>query len=270
LEEALAKRDLPEMYVRVVTAGVQSQSLPGMLTLLADYYASTNALGMRLKGLMVYPVIVLIASLILSVFLTLLYTGILKDMEDVFTFGGGSGPREMQALFWVAPVVFLGLTGLFILPLTIARIRHWLRWKVPGFRDASLAQSASAMSLMLESGTQLDSALHLLEEAEAGSIAAKDLGRWRQLLRSGAARFQEMAAESSAFPPLFIWLVAQGGEDLASGFRRAGEIYGARAHTRTDMLLYAALPLAIVFLGFLMLTQVYSIITIVSRFISLL
>jgi hypothetical protein len=36
------------------------------------------------------------------------------------------------------------------------------------------------------------------------------------------------------------------------------------------MLLYAALPLAILFLGFLVLTQVYSIIALVSRFISLL
>lgn len=268
LKEALVKRRLPEMYVRVVIAGVESQNLPGMLTLLADYYSNASALTARLKGLMVYPLIVLTLSVVLSVFLSFLYTGFLKEAEQTF-FTGPVRP-EAHALFWIAPLFFVAVLALFICVVSTPRSRNWLRWKLPGLRDASLAQSASAVSLMLESGTHLENALGLLQEAENRSPAARDLGRWRALIQAGAGRFNEIAVESRIFPPLFVWLVAQGGNDLVDGFRRASEIYRARAQSRTDMLLYAALPLAIVFVGFLMLTQVYSLVTLVVKMLNVL
>src|SRR5581483_4491224 len=55
LREALGRRRLPAFYVRMVELGARSNDLPGVLTLLADYYHRTNALWSRLKGLMVYP-----------------------------------------------------------------------------------------------------------------------------------------------------------------------------------------------------------------------
>ena len=57
------------------------------------------------------------------------------------------------------------------------------------------------------------------------------------------------AANRRAFPPLFVWTVAQSGEDLASGFQRAAELYQARALYRSEMLLYSALPCSILALA---------------------
>lgn len=54
-----------------------------------------------------------------------------------------------------------------------------------------------------------------------------------------------MAEASKVFPPLFIWLIASNGENLAEGFKQAAEIYYARATHKVDMLLYAALPVSI-------------------------
>jgi hypothetical protein len=65
-----------------------------------------------------------------------------------------------------------------------------------------------------------------------------------------------MAAPGPAFPPLFLWLVANAGEDLAAGFRRAGEIYNARAVHRIEMFLYAALPFTILALGAMIICQI--------------
>jgi type II secretory pathway component PulF len=64
-----------------------------------------------------------------------------------------------------------------------------------------------------------------------------------------------VAAQSRLFPPLFIWLVANAGDDLAAGFRRAAELYEARAAYRTELGLYAALPVSVLFLGALILSQ---------------
>ncbi len=44
LKEALARRNLPAFYVRMVEIGTRSNDLPGMLTLLADYFHRANAL----------------------------------------------------------------------------------------------------------------------------------------------------------------------------------------------------------------------------------
>ena len=65
-------------------------------------------------------------------------------------------------------------------------------------------------------------------------------------------------------PPLFRWLVAQGGEDLAAGFRRAADLYLARATYRLDLWLRLALPLAVVFLGLLILVELLPVVRLLT------
>src|SRR5438552_3309414 len=71
LSDALAARPLPDLYKRMLLVGAQTQDLPGILTLLADHYQRVNSIAARLKGLLVYPSIVILASLVLSFFLAL-------------------------------------------------------------------------------------------------------------------------------------------------------------------------------------------------------
>ena len=71
------------------------------------------------------------------------------------------------------------------------------------------------------------------------------------------------------FPPLFVWLVANAGEDLAAGFRRAAEIYEARAAYRADLGLYAALPVAVLFLGAIILSQGFVLVSGFLTFVQL-
>jgi hypothetical protein len=56
---------------------------------------------------------------------------------------------------------------------------------------------------------------------------------------------------------LFVWLLGQGGEDLASGFKKAAEIYFARANYRTELMLYVALPVSVLVLGTMILGQLF-------------
>ena len=62
LKEALARGQLPPLYVRMVEIGARSNDLPGILTMLADHYHRANSLWTRLKGLLLYPVIVIVLS----------------------------------------------------------------------------------------------------------------------------------------------------------------------------------------------------------------
>jgi type II secretory pathway component PulF len=50
--------------------------------------------------------------------------------------------------------------------------------------------------------------------------------------------------------------VSKGGEDAATGFQKAAEIYQGRASYRIELALYGALPISILFLGQLVFWQV--------------
>lgn len=243
LKEALARRQLPPLYVRMLEIGARSNDLPAMLTLLADHYHRANALWTRLKGLLLYPVIVIVLSLCLTVALCLLSNRIYFLFSRDFY----HMPAVLILTLW-APPVCLAISALFVVLLFASRrLRDKLRWRLPAFREASLAQLASAMAVMTERGATLSEALALAEGLEPNTPAARSLAQWRAQTEAGAgspARWQ-----AGAFPPLFLWLIQSAGEDVAAGFRKAANLYQARAAYKTDLALYGALPISILFVG---------------------
>ncbi len=254
--DAIGRRGLPELYVRLAQTGASGGNLPGVLTLLADYYARLASLMARLKGLMVYPLIVLVASLGVSMLVAQIYHAVVIDVfSDI---GMNMGPIAANlAGMWAPTFALFCLVVAWLLVMFTPRLRRWARWTLPGFRDASLSQVAGAAALLLRSGASLPSALGLLGRMEGGSAAGREMERWVELNRQGEAKWTSFTAESRVFPPLFRWLVAQGGEDPAAGFQRASEIYQARSAYKTEVLLYAALPLSILLLAGVIVGQLF-------------
>jgi type II secretory pathway component PulF len=201
---------------------------------------------------MVYPLIVIVVALGLTLILSLCIGHFVAQFGDsMFT----NEMRQGLPTIWVPPIV-LALAALFIVAAaTIPSWRARLRWRLPAFREASLAQLASAMNLMLKNGTTLPEALALAEALESDTPAAKPLARWRQLLEAGQGKPADWTADNRPFPPMFLWLVQKGGEDVAAGFQKAAEIYQARASYRIELALYGALPVSILLLGQMVIWQ---------------
>ena len=251
LKEALARRALPDLYRQMIQIGARSNDLPGVLTLLADHYHRANALWTRLKGLLVYPLIVILVSLGLTLLISLNFSRFLSQ------FGTELAPQPILTVpsIWMPPIVLTLVALLGVAAVCIPSWRARLRWRLPAFREASLAQLASAMALMLKNGTTLPEALALAEALESATPAAKALAHWRQLVEAGQGKPAEWTGDSRPFPPLFLWLVQKGGENVAAGFQKAAEIYQARASYRIEIALYGALPVSILLLGEMVLWQ---------------
>jgi type II secretory pathway component PulF len=266
LAEAVTRRALPDLYKRMVLVGVKSNNLPGVLALLADYYQQRNNTATRLKGLMVYPVLVLGLALLVSGGIAAAWAFFLMPAFKDFL-GGINEGRALPAFtqMMMQPINTMAvpplIIGVFLLiVLLVAFVPAWrsaMRWRLPAFKESNLAQSAAALHLMLRSGVPLPDALALLAQVEAGNRAGNDLNTWRTRLAAGVASFADVAQGSRAFPPLFVWMVANAGEELAAGFEKAATIYRARAAHRTEMLLYAALPACVLVLGLMILTQAW-------------
>ena len=256
LRDAVQARRLPELYQRMLEVGTQTNDLPGVLTMLADHYQRSYVVTARLKGLMVYPAIVLFASFMLSVFLSYLMK--ILGLSSMASWMGVpvQNAEFVNLAIWTSPFILALVIFGILSVLTIPRTRRALRWWLPAFKEASLAQAASALALMLKSGVPLNNALILMEKLEAGTPAEFELARWRQRLANGQGKFSQMAADGKVFPPLFIWTVSQAHEDITAGFQRAAEFYQSRARHRTDALLYLALPCSVMALGVLIILQV--------------
>ncbi len=265
LKEALARRELPDLYRQMVELGARSNDLPGVLTLLADHYYRANALWTRLKGLMVYPLLVILVSIGLTTLISVNFSRFMTHFSGEGTsypiqgvseeeVASAHAPRVIPPI-WVPPIVLALAAAVGLAAVSIPSWRARLRWRLPAFREASLAQVASAMSLMLKNGTTLPEALSLAEALERGTPAAKVLARWRQLVAAGQGKPAEWKGDSRPFPALFLWLVQKGGEDLAAGFQKAAEIYQARASYRIELALYGVLPISILLLGQMILWQ---------------
>ena len=276
MADALKPRRLPELYKRMILVGVKSGNLPGALTMLSDYFQRQNSIWMRLKSMMVYPLIVMFVAFLISAMLAFIWTCVIgPSMKDMFS---GMGVRlpgatlfafaTLQAI-WVFPVVlgalFLLMTSIVFLP----GLRGKFLWRLPAFKEATVSRIAAALTLLLKNGVNLPDAVGLAGQLENSVAAAGDLRRWRENLAAGTAKFSEVAAGNRMIPPLFVWVVAGAGEDLAAGFNRAAEIYHSRAIYRTEVALYSVLPVASLFLGAIVLSQAFLVISMFLPFIAM-
>jgi type II secretory pathway component PulF len=204
---------------------------------------------------MINPLIVIIVALGLTIVLSLVFSNFVTQFFTQVFQGYPAGPRFLLGWMWVPPIVLalatLGILGAMYIP----RWRGRLRWRLPAFREASLAQLASAITLMLKNGVPLPEALALAELLEAETPAAQTLGQWRSLVADGKGKPAQWTTSGRPFPQLFLWLIQSGGEDPASGFQKAFEIYQARASHRIEMALYGALPISILLLGQMVLWE---------------
>src|SRR5579872_2003981 len=117
LAAAGEKRNLPDFYQQVLRLGAKRNDLPGTLSLLADYYSGAGVIWTRLKGLMIYPAIVLLLSCAFSLWLGVLSKQLLRMLSYDANFlrfvtkGKGVVPMVIPTAWWLPPVV-LGAAAL--------------------------------------------------------------------------------------------------------------------------------------------------------------
>jgi type II secretory pathway component PulF len=259
----------------MVQVGKKTNDFPGILTLLADYYQRMNAIWIKLRGIMLYPLILLVCSLVLSLWIGVLNFAVSQQVIKPFNasrhwaLGRAGLPAQADQKtsrntlilqMFLPPAVMAAILLIGWGMAGAPRVRRTLRWHLPAFHEAHLAQFAAATELLLKSGCPLAEAVALLGSLERGSPMGKELVRWQALMAAGHGKIYDLAVGSAIIPPLFAWVVSSAGENLAVGFQRAAEIYRARAEFKTELLLYAALPCSILVMGLIILGQVYPLV----------
>ncbi|MDR3458710.1 MAG: type II secretion system F family protein [Verrucomicrobiae bacterium] len=277
MAEALAPRKLPELYKRMIIVGIKGGDLPGALTMLADYFQRQNAVWTRLKSMLTYPLIVMCLAFFVSLLLAYMWTCVMgPSFKDMFSGMGVCLPAATMFAFdtlnavWAFPIalgiLFIVLLAIVILP----SLRGKYLMRVPAFKEAIVARIASSINLLLKNGVSLPEAIRLTENLETSPAMAADLRIWEKNLAAGAGKFSEVAAGYKTIPPMFVWIVSGAGENLTEGFKRAAEVYHSRALYRTEVALFSVLPVASLFLGAVVLSQAFLVLSMFLPLIAML
>ena len=260
VDKAVVDLDLPETYKRLLALGQASQSMPKVLICVADYYERIGTLATRLRGLAVYPMLILICGIIVSGLMAYLSVVLKNDLVSITQTAEGDTGRAPwfstygSVWFSVFPMcVFLVGLCVYSFILRSQKMRKYLSWKIPMLRDAALAQYASLTEVLLSSGAPLPEVMKMVSKLENGSEMEADLKKIEQRLSEGQASYEAASRGCKTIPGFFNWIVSQGGEDVATGFSHARSIYSGRAENKIQAFLHCFLPINILLIGILLL-----------------
>lgn len=260
VDKAVVDLDLPETYKRLLALGQASQSMPKVLICVADYYERIGTLATRLRGLAVYPMLILICGIIVSGLMAYLSVVLKNDLVSITQTAAGDAGRNPwfsiygSVWFSVFPMfVFAAGLGVYSFILRSQKMRKYFSWKIPMLRDAALAQYASLTEVLLSSGAPLPEVMKMVSKLENGSEMEADLKKIEQRLSEGQASYEAASRGCKTIPGFFNWIVSQGGEDVATGFSHARSIYSGRAENKIQAFLHCFLPINILLIGILLL-----------------
>jgi len=251
------KNKLPPLYYRLCVIGEKSENLPHILTKLAAYYRWQGGLKGRLKTLMFYPMILMVASILVSAFLAYMIPGFFQEVIAEF-YDQGSVPGHMLLLKRLPYYYLGGITSIFFLYIlavytpVLNFITDYLSWRLKVTRYLQLANLSSMFEALLASGVPFSDSISLMEGLSENRKTKSTLRRIDEKTAKGVGVAEAFEAEE-IFPSVYTWVLKNSGEQLPEGFRQNAVTYGTRAKRYMDICLYGAMPLAMVFIGALVL-----------------
>ncbi|MEK7208740.1 MAG: type II secretion system F family protein [Patescibacteria group bacterium] len=265
------------VFTSAVYAGERSGNLATNLANLSRALEKERALLAKIKGAMIYPIIVLAAAVLLGLGIAFF---ILPKITPLFKGLQIDLPWTTRALIWSADfldknglVFFLTLIAGLIFFWWLARrkftapVTHWLILHLPVFGrlaiNLNLARLAGTLSLLLKSGVSID---------ETFLIAERTLGNfyYRHALRRAASdigRGLKLSASLEQFPkffPLLFTRLARVGEvsgKFEETFFYLADFYEDEVDTAAKSLATALEPLLLLFIGLVVAGLALSIIT---------
>ena len=226
----------PELYRATVAAGEHAGHLAPVLEQLADYTEQRQQSRQKIQMALLYPVILMLASLGIVGFL-LGY--VVPDVVRVFVDSGQTLPALTRGLIllselvkaWGALVIVLAVLGVIAFRRALRNEdlrRRWhaflLRLPLVGGLIAATetARFASTLAILVRSGVPLVEALAIGAEVVTNRIIRTDVANATQRVREGGSLSRALEA-SRQFPPMMLHMIASG--------ERSGELDQMLART---------------------------------------
>jgi len=253
-----------ELFVQLVRAGEIGGILDTILNRLGAYIEKNEKLKRRVKGAMVYPSIVLLVAVGVTVVLLAFVT---PAFEKMFKDFGGAMPAPTQVIidlshglrdYWY---VFVGVPiALVVAFRMLVRTRKgrdaWDRFilKVPVFgsviRKVAVARFTRTFGTMLSSGVPILDALEIVAKA-AGNRAVESAILYVRAKISEGKNIAQPLAETKVFPPMVVQMIGVGEATGAMDamLNKIADFYDDEVDVAVAALTSMIEPIMMVFLG---------------------
>ncbi len=266
LSDAMMKHSavFSPLFVNMVKAGESSGTLDVILDRVASYMEKTNALQKKIKSALVYPAIVSLMAIGISLVMILKVIPVFKDMYKGF---GAALPAPTQFLIDVSDFIrgnFLIFTGIVVV---VAFIFRWylnsekgklkvdgIKLKLPIFgpllKKVAISKFTRTLSTLVKSGVPILAALEIVAKTSGNLVVESSVDRVKDRVREG----ENIAApleKSGIFPPMVTRMVAVGEKSgqLEKMLTKISDFFDEQVDSTVNALTSLIEPLIIAFLG---------------------
>jgi len=262
------------LYINMIEAGEQSGALEIVLQRLADFTDSQFRLRSKVRGAMLYPIIL---TFIIIVILAVLFTFVIPKVTRVFEGADIALPLITRVLIAIAEFAgaywYLMLGGTIALVIVLRGVfrteagRAWKDRKVlrapvfgPLLRMIAVSRFSRTLATLLESGVALLTSMDIVRNVVANETMATAIDDAKDSVREGESIATPLK-RSGQFPPIVIHMIATGEKtgQLEEMLQNAADTYDNQVDARLGALTTALEPIMIVIMGGIVAFIVFSI-----------
>lgn len=252
------------LYTNMVKAGETSGMLDEILDRLAGYLEKSGSLQRKVKSAMVYPAVVSLMALSITLVLLL---KVIPTFKEIFSTLGGTLPLPTQILiglsdtlrkYFLIAVIVMGLIAAGFGKLVQTKQGRakfdQLKLNIPVFgpllRKVAVARFSRTLSTLIRSGVPILGALEIVGKTSGNVIIEYAVEKARIGIREGES-ISAPLAKSKAFPPMVTRMISVGEEsgELEKMLTKIADFYEDQVDAAVSGLTSLIEPLIIAFLG---------------------
>jgi len=252
------------LFVNLVEAGETGGILDTILNRLAAYMEKAEAIKAKIKGAMIYPVIVVGVAVIVVVVLMVF---VIPVFASLFTEMGATLPLPTRIVMAISN--FLKRWIIFLIPAFIAlgyAIKRYyateqgklvidaFMLKVPVFNDlivkSSVARFTRTLGTLISSGVPILDSLEITAKASGHAVIELAILATRDSIKEGKTIAEPLEA-TEVFPSMVVQMIGVGEQSgaLDTMLEKIAEFYEAEVDQAVEALTAAMEPMMIIFLG---------------------
>ncbi len=285
LNEAMIKHPsvFNKLYINMIRAAEVGGILDIILDRLSGFLEYESEIRGKIKGAMMYPVLVLIFS---TIMLFVLFSFVLPKFKEIFTGMNVEMPAMTSALFgmgdfmqkfwWVVLLMafgsFMGLKMWGKTPKGRYQL-DFMKLKLPVVGELSLKMSVARFTrtfgTLINSGVPMMRSLEIVGETLGNVVLSSAIDATRTSIREGNRLSQPLAA-SGLFPSMVIQMIDIGEETgkLSEMLVKIGDFYDSEVESTVKGLTSMIEPMLIIFMGVVVGFIAISIMTPIFKLVS--
>ncbi|MEA2554191.1 MAG: type pilus assembly protein PilC [Fimbriimonadaceae bacterium] len=266
LNEAMLKHPdvFNKLYVNMIRAAEVGGILDQILDRLAGFLEYESEIRGKIKGAMMYPVLVIIFS---QIMLFVLFSFVLPKFKDIFTGMDAQLPPVTQGLFMIGDfmshfwwlIILMGFGAFFGMKAygktTKGRYQldnFKLRFPIVGelALKMSIARFSRTFGTLINSGVPMMRSLEITGETLGNVVLSGAIEQTRIAIREGQKLSMPLAA-SNLFPNMVTTMIDIGEESgrLSEMMVKVGDFYDSEVESTVKGLTSMIEPMLIIFLG---------------------